>query len=57
MKIGAQLQMAIQNMDRQVDLARNAGSELVVNAKEAKEAIKQAKEADENLGNNVDVEA
>ena len=57
MKIGAQLQLAMQNMDRQADLARNIGSELDVNSRDAKQEAKEAKDALERLGNNVDVEA
>ena len=57
MKIGAQLQLAMQNMDRQADLARRVGGELDIDSKEVKQEVKEAKEAAERLGKNVDVEA
>jgi len=60
MKIGAQLQLAIANMDKQVELARAVGSELAPSSKEAAAEIKAAAEAREptdGLGQNVDVEA
>ena len=57
MKIGAQLQLAMANMDKQVELAKQVGSEMQVSSKEAREIVKTAKEENSDLGNNVDVEA
>lgn len=60
MKIGSQLQLAIQKMDKQVDLARNALDDLNVKPLEAAkeiEAAKKAKQPEGNLGNHVDTEA
>ena len=57
MKIGAQLQLAMANMDKQVELAKKVASETMVSSKEAKEEIKAAQEAEGALGNNIDVEA
>lgn len=58
MKIGAQLQLAIQNMDKQAEMARNVGGELAVDSKEAKREIEEAKEAAASpKGKNIDVEA
>lgn len=57
MKIGSQLQMAIANMDKQVELARKAVSDLEVNPKEAAREIEAAKEADGSLGKHIDTEA
>jgi len=57
MKIGAQLQVAMANMDKQVEMARRIGSETMVSPKEAKEEIKAAEEASGTLGKNVNVEA
>lgn len=59
MKIGTQLQLAIANMDKQVELAKNVGGELAMESKEVKKEVKEAMkgEADGALGNNVDVEA
>ena len=58
MKIGTQLQVAMANMDKQVELAKKVASETVVSSKEAKKEIKAAaEEAKGRLGNNVDVEA
>ncbi len=57
MKIGAQLQVAMANMDKQVELARQVGSEVMVSPREAAEEIKAAEEAEGPLGKNVDVEA
>jgi len=57
MKIGAQLQVAMANMDKQVEMARRIGSETMVSPKEAKAEIKAAEEASGSLGKNVNVEA
>lgn len=57
MKIGAQLQLAVANMDKQVDLARRVGSEIMVSPKEAAEEIKASEEASGSLGNNINTEA
>lgn len=58
MKIGTQLQVAMANMDKQVELAKQVASETMVSSKEAKREIKAAEEAASgSLGNNVDVEA
>ena len=59
MKIGAQLQLAMANMDKQVEMAKKVGSEIVVSSREAKEEIEAAAEAKASgsLGNNINVEA
>lgn len=57
MKIGAQLQLAMANMDKQVELARQIGGEMQVSDKEARAIAKTAKDENSDLGNNVDVEA
>lgn len=57
MKIGAQLQVAMANMDKQVELARQIGSETMVSTKEAKEEIEAAEKASGSLGKNIDVDA
>lgn len=57
MKIGAQLQLAMQNIDKQVELAKQVASETVVSSREASRQIEEAREAEGSLGNNVDVEA
>lgn len=59
MKIGAQVQLAMQNLEKQVELAKKVASETVVNEREAKREIEAAKEreAEGALGQNVDVEA
>ncbi len=59
MKIGSQLQVAMANMDKQVELAKKVAGETMVSDKEAKKEIKAAAKAEVEgpLGNNVDVEA
>jgi len=60
MKIGAQLQMAIENMDKQVELAKKVGSEAIIDPeKVAKEASIAKREAAASgaLGNNVNTKA
>lgn len=57
MKIGTQLQMAMANMDKQVELAKRVAGETVLSPKEEKEAIKAAAEDSGSLGNNVNVKA
>lgn len=57
MKIGAQLQLAMANMDKQVEMAKEIGSEIIVSSKEAKEEIKAAAEASGSLGKNINVKA
>lgn len=57
MKIGAQLQLAMENIDKQVKLAKEAGSEVILEAKDIANKAKEARVASGSLGNNVNVEA
>jgi len=57
MKVGTKLQLAIDNMDRQVELAKRVGSEVFMDTKDVKKEVKEAKKAEGALGNNVDTQA
>lgn len=57
MKIGAQLQAAIQNMDKQVEMAKRVASETQAAPTPGVEEANAVEEADGPLGHNVDEKA